>query len=93
MNKESKQKPMTPLEMQQATEEIMRELAMNLNAALKEYFPGSGFALLVFPASNPKAINYISNAKKDMLAKALEEISKKIASLPDESTPTSAAYH
>ena len=92
MNKENEQRPMTLPEMQQATEEIMRELGVNLNAALKEYFPGSGFALLVFPATNPRAINYISNVKKEMLATALDEIAKKIAGLPDVPTPQGTVH-
>ena len=92
MNKENEQRPMTLPEMQQATEEIMRELGVNLNAALKEYFPGSGFALLVFPATNPRAINYISNVKKEMLATALDEIAKKIACLPDVPAPHKSVH-
>jgi hypothetical protein len=44
-----KQPPMTPIEMQQATEEIIRELGRNINAAINHYFPGSGFTLIVFP--------------------------------------------
>jgi hypothetical protein len=64
---------MTPPEMQQATEEIMRELDVNINAALKHYFPGSGFTLIVFPFNTPGICNYITNAERSSMIEALKE--------------------
>ena len=81
-----KNQPMTPQEMQLATEVIVRELGANINAAIREFFPGSKFALLVFPANNPDAINYIANANRAVLARALKKTAKKLNSAED--TPT-----
>ena len=74
MNKKKQASPeMTPFEMQQAAEEIMRELGVNINAALREYFPRSCFALVVFKLDEPKIGNYISSAERDSMIEALEE--------------------
>lgn len=75
--------PLTPQEMQQITEEIMRELGSNINAAVKEFFPGSGFALLVFPFNNPGISNYISNAKRDSIILALRESAHRLEQRED----------
>jgi hypothetical protein len=80
--------PMTPLEMQQATEEIMRELGLCVELALKEYFPGSGFALLVFKFNKPCIGNYISNAKRASMIEALKETIKRLES--NEDIPTAS---
>lgn len=74
----SENKPMTPLEMQQTTEEIMRDLGVGINAALKTYFPSSGFTLLVFPVVNPGVCNYISNADRRSMITALKAAVKKL---------------
>ena len=74
---------MTPLEMQQTTEEIMRELGANIHGALKEYFPNSGFALIVFPFNKPGLCNYISDAGRDSMITALKETVKKFETNED----------
>ncbi len=74
---------MTPLEMQQATEEIMRELATEIHVALKTYFPGSGFALVVFPFNKPGKCNYISDAGRDSMIEALKEAASRLESNED----------
>lgn len=80
--------PMTPLEMQQTTEEIMRELGVSISMALKEYFPASGFTLLVFPFNKPKRCNYISNAERNSMIKALKEAARRLEQNEDmPSTP------
>jgi predicted AlkP superfamily phosphohydrolase/phosphomutase len=68
-----KQPPMMPIEMQQATEEIIRELGRNINAAINHYFPGSGFTLIVFPLNEPSIFNFISNAERSSVIEALKE--------------------
>ena len=74
---------MTPFEMQQATEEIMRELGINIHAALNRYFPGSGFALVVFPFNKPGKCNYISDAGRDSMIEALKEAVKRFEAHED----------
>jgi len=55
---------------QENTDEIMRILAN----AITEVFPQKyGFALLVFPFNSPGTANYISNARRDDMIKALRE--------------------
>lgn len=84
MNKKKQSPPkMTPLEMQQATEEIMRELGVNINAALREYFPRSCFALVVFKLDEPKIGNYISSAERSSMIEALEETVSKLKANKD----------
>ncbi len=75
--------PLTHQQMQVATEEIMRELGACINSALKEYFPDSGFALLVFKFNKPGIGNYISNAKRESMIEALKETIKRLKSNED----------
>jgi hypothetical protein len=81
--------------MQQATEEIMRELGICINSAINEYFPGSGFALLVFKFNKPGIGNYISNAKRESIIEALKETVRRleqnedIPAVPESATPGS----
>lgn len=73
-----KPKPkMAQAEMQRITEEIVRVLGIDISVALKEYFPGSKFALIIFHADNPKNSNYISNATLDSMTIALKEVIRK----------------
>jgi len=69
---------MTQLEMQCATEGIIRELGVNIEAALKEYFPGSKFVLITFPAGNPKVNNYITNSEIETMIIAADTLVKKL---------------
>lgn len=77
MNKK-KISPLTPQQMQKVTEEIIRELGVSINLVLKEYFPGSAFALLIFPHRTPCVSNYISNAERGSTIEALESVVKKL---------------
>lgn len=81
--RKDKKPPLTPKQMQQTTEEIMRELGISINAAIKEYFPGSGFALIVFKFNEPCISNYISNAKRESMVEALKETVKRFESNED----------
>jgi hypothetical protein len=74
---------MTPIEMQQATEEVMRELGININAAINHYFPRSGFVLIVFPFNRPGISNYISNAERSSMIKALKETTGRLEQRED----------
>jgi hypothetical protein len=95
MSKKEKPAQLTPLQMQLITEKIMRELGANITMALNEYFPGSGFALLVFPFNNPGISNYISNAERSSMITALKESVRRleqnedIPAVPESVTPGS----
>jgi hypothetical protein len=83
---------MTHAEMQRTTEEIVRVLGVDISVALKEYFPGSKFVLVIFPTDNPKVCNYITNAKQEEVLEATKSISKKLT--PEETDNTiSRAIH
>lgn len=84
--------PMTPLEMQQATEEIMRELGVNINGALREYFPNSGFALIVFSFNKPDICNYISNGKRSSMIKAIKESLRRLEQNEDIPSTSGTAH-
>ena len=79
---------MTPFEMQRATEEIMRELGNEIHMALKNYFPGSGFVLLVFPFDKPSVCNYISDAGRDSMIEALKKAATRLEANKDTINPT-----
>ena len=87
-----KKQLMTPLEMQQTTEEIMRELGVSINAALKTYFPNSGFVLLVFPLNKPGAANYLSNAERQSMIKALKETVERLEQHEDIPTDSGTVH-
>ena len=53
----------------QKEQEKMRLLAKNISRQI----PGMGFALFVFEFNEPGISNYISNADRDSMIKALEE--------------------
>lgn len=84
MSRKVEQAPqMTPLEMQRATEEIIRELGVSIHGALKAYFPGSGFVLIVFPFNKPGLCNYISDAERTSMIEALKEAVKRLETNED----------
>lgn len=53
-----------------STDEIMRALGDAIKAVIPENF---GFALVIFPFSKPGTANYISNARREDMIKALRE--------------------
>lgn len=71
---------MTPIEMQNTTEEIIRVLGTDIDIALREYFPGSKFALIIFPANNPKVCNYVANAKSEEVLEVIKTLNNKLTS-------------
>lgn len=92
MDKKEKPVQLTPLQMQLITEEIMRELGVSINGAIREYFPNSGFVLLVFPFNNPGIANYLSNAERQSMVVALKEAAKRLEGHED-IPPASGAIH
>ena len=60
---------MTEIEKMQKTKEIMKQAADELS----EKFKGLGFVLIVFEFYKPGISNYISNAKREDMIKALRE--------------------
>lgn len=85
-------KKMTPAEMQRTTEEIVRVLGVDISVALKEYFPGSKFVLVIFPATDPKVCNYITNAKQEEVLEATKSISKKLTPKETDNTVSTAIH-
>jgi hypothetical protein len=63
--------------------EQMRELA----SMIQEKIPRPGFALLVFPFHNEGISNYISNAKREDMIKAFEEVLERWKKNQDFMTP------
>lgn len=61
----------------------MRKLANRL----KKEIPGLGFALFVFEFHKPGISNYISNAQRDDMIKALEETLARLKGKQDFPTP------
>lgn len=59
-------------------EQIMRELAAGIQDVLNELFGNIGFALLLFDFNNPGIGNYISNANRQDMIKALIECAERL---------------
>ena len=66
------------IEMQQQTEELMRYLGKILDDAISEFFPQAGFALIIFKFHEEGLSNYISNAERGSMIKALKEIAERL---------------
>lgn len=66
------------IEVQQQTEEIMKYLAKVLDDAISEFFPQAGFALIIFKFHEEGLSNYISNAERGSMIKALKEIVERL---------------
>lgn len=71
--REQKMKKTNP-SIQQKTEEVLVYLSKIIQGVLNEFFPNTGFALLVFKFNEKGHINYISNAERESMIKALKEI-------------------
>lgn len=90
--KSEQPKKMTPAEMQQTTEEIVRVLGIDISVALKKYFPGSKFMLVIFPADNPKVCNYITNAERGEVLEAIKSLSNKLTPEETDNTVSKATH-
>jgi len=56
------------------TEEIMRQIGLEITDVLNEGFPKPmGFALIVFEFNEPGIANYVSNGERESMIKALKE--------------------
>ena len=66
------------IKMQQQTEELMKYLGKILDDAIGEFFPQAGFALIIFKFHEKGLSNYISNAERGPMIKALKEIVKRL---------------
>jgi hypothetical protein len=64
---------LTPADLEEA-EELMRIVARGIS----EVFPGMAFTLLLFPLNAPGISNYISNANRDDMVKALRETADRL---------------
>ncbi len=49
-----------------------------IGEVLQKEFPGKGFALLVFQFNEPDVCNYVSNAKREDMVKALRESANRL---------------
>lgn len=66
------------IKMQQQTEELMRYLGKILDDAISEFFPQAGFALIIFKFHEEGLSNYISNAERGSMIKALKKIAERL---------------
>jgi len=64
---------MTKSTEQYNAEKVLRGLAKVVDGGLKNFAPGFGFSLIVFKFNEPGISNYISNAKRTDMIKALKE--------------------
>ena len=59
---------------QQKTEELLVYLGKVIQDVINEFFPKAGFALFLFKFYEGGRTNYISNAERESMIKALKEI-------------------
>ena len=62
--------------MQKKTEELLLYLGKVIQDVINEFFPKAGFALFLFKFHEDGRTNYISNAERESMIKALKEIVK-----------------
>lgn len=67
------------------SKELMTKMGAEIEAQLPKEF---GFALIVFPFYGPGTSNYISNAQRCDMIKALRETADRIEKNQDFKTPT-----
>lgn len=67
----------------------MQEIGKKVQAILPKDL---GFAILVFPFENPGIGNYISNAKREDMIKALRESAHRLEKKQDFETPENNMY-
>ena len=63
---------------QQQTEEIMRELAQNINSTLNQFMSDAGFLLVVFNFNKPGVSNYVSNGNRESMIETLRETANRL---------------
>jgi hypothetical protein len=61
---------------QQKTEELLLYLGKVIQDVINEFFPTAGFAFFLFKFHEEGRTNYISNAERESMIKALKEIVK-----------------
>lgn len=74
---------MKSIEDQKRMEVLLRSLAEPIKTALYHQFGQVGFALLVFEFHKPGIGNYISNAKRADMVKALRETADRLEKKQD----------
>jgi hypothetical protein len=67
----------------------MQEMAEKVGKMLPQDF---GFAIIVFPFNNPGISNYISNANRSDMIKALRETADRLEKRQDFETPDNNIY-
>ena len=68
---------------------IGSEAMQSLARIIDKEVSGNGFALLVFPFGNEKMSNYVSNAQREDMIKALRETADRLENKQDFMTPNS----
>ena len=58
-------------------QELMRDIAGILDGAISQHMSNQGFALLIFDLGEGGTMNYISNAQRDDMVKAMQEFIEK----------------
>jgi hypothetical protein len=77
-NLKDKTKQENPIDFKE-TSHIMNALA----TVISEGLPGVGFALLMFNFGNPELANYVSNAEREVMIKALREVANHLEQRKD----------
>ncbi|MBS2100413.1 hypothetical protein [Carboxylicivirga linearis] len=68
---------------------MSKELMIKMGNQVRNQLPkGFGFALIVFPSCGPGTSNYISNAQRTDMIKALRETADRIEKNQDFQTPS-----
>lgn len=71
------------------SKEAMGKMAESVQKMLPKDF---GFMILVFPFDNPGVSNYISNAQREDMVKALREAANRLENKEDFETPENNIY-
>jgi hypothetical protein len=69
------------------SDQIGAEAMRQLGRKIKDMIPGLGFALIVFEFHKPGLSNYLSNARREDMIKALEETLARWKSNEEYKTP------
>ena len=71
------------IEKQREIQNVLQALAVGINETLKSFFGEIGFALLTFEFHAPGVSNYISNAQREDMIKALRETADRLEKKQD----------
>jgi hypothetical protein len=71
------------------SKQAMKKMAESIEKMLPKEF---GFTILVFPFSNPSVANYVSNANRNDMIKALKEAAFRLEDKQDFETPENNIY-